>query len=315
MTFTHEQVGPRASHRHGVHFYRSEPELAAVVAGFLATGLARGEAALVVATPAHRSAIVSCLASSDIGVEAAIERGALVLLDGAETLARISGAHGPDPARFAATMEAVLPQTSAVAIFGEMVMLLCQAGLVDQSIGLEQIWCEWLEGSTARLLCAYPSESLDDRTLRRVRELHDRVSGDAATNHPARRRSSVPYAARIFPPDLAAIRQARLFVTQSVGALGAAGTTEEVAWAVGELAANAVLHARTTFLVELATLDDGIEVSVRDLAPALPTMPAESTESGGGRGLRIVAALARRWGVERDRAAKVVWAEFPAARS
>ncbi|MFI8349875.1 ATP-binding protein [Streptomyces sp. NPDC085596] len=92
---------------------------------------------------------------------------------------------------------------------------------------------------------------------------------------------------------------------------------EEATQVVAELAANAVLHGRVPgrdFRLELRREDDGtLRVEVTDArgerSPRLPDEPAELAEDG--RGLRIVAAYAHRWGVvEAPAGAKTVWAEL-----
>jgi hypothetical protein len=52
-------------------------------------------------------------------------------------------------------------------------------------------------------------------------------------------------------------------------------------------------------------------VSVEDANPTLPE-PGEPVDLGaeGGRGLRIVAALAQRWGVDTTGTGKVIWFEL-----
>ncbi|WP_225827859.1 ATP-binding protein [Streptomyces naphthomycinicus] len=60
---------------------------------------------------------------------------------------------------------------------------------------------------------------------------------------------------------------------------------------------------------------DRTRIEVRDPdARALPVvLPATETEECG-RGLALVAALAERWGVEREPNGKTVWAELPSGR-
>jgi anti-sigma regulatory factor (Ser/Thr protein kinase) len=90
---------------------------------------------------------------------------------------------------------------------------------------------------------------------------------------------------------------------------------------VAELASNAVLHGRVRgrdFRLRLRLLADGtlrIEVTDArgDRVPRVPDPVAADAESG--RGLRIVAAFAERWGVDEAPAhAKTVWAELAPGR-
>lgn len=78
-----------------------------------------------------------------------------------------------------------------------------------------------------------------------------------------------------------------------------------------ELAANAVLHARTTFDVVVHQLQDGARVEVRDLSDALPVTTAPSATAMSGRGLLLVATLATAWGAQDlPGGGKSVWFEL-----
>ncbi len=103
--------------------------------------------------------------------------------------------------------------------------------------------------------------------------------------------------------------------------------SEEALQVVAELAANAVLHGRVPgrdFRLALRLLPGGalrIEVTDArgDRAPRLHDPAAEDADAAedaeGGRGLRIVAAYADRWGVDGGPApAKTVWAELSPGR-
>lgn len=92
-------------------------------------------------------------------------------------------------------------------------------------------------------------------------------------------------------------------------------------WVVTELVTNAVIHGRTTRGSHVAVtyhLDDvRLRVDVRDAASGMPSVgspgPEDSAESEGGRGLRIVAALADDWGVMPKVIGKSVWVELALA--
>ena len=80
---------------------------------------------------------------------------------------------------------------------------------------------------------------------------------------------------------------------------------------VTELAANAVVHAQTSFTVTVSRPAGGtIRISVRDASvdPPRPRRPAPL--DGSGRGLGLVAALTAVWGCDIVPGGKVVWAEL-----
>jgi anti-sigma regulatory factor (Ser/Thr protein kinase) len=95
----------------------------------------------------------------------------------------------------------------------------------------------------------------------------------------------------------------------------------DVVAVVAELLGNAVRHAdplpggviRLTFRVGPASGIEAAYVVVRVTdggADASPAARAVGPDSDDGRGLAIVSALAKRWGVERDGDGQCVWAEW-----
>ena len=80
---------------------------------------------------------------------------------------------------------------------------------------------------------------------------------------------------------------------------------------VSELATNAVLHARSEFTVLLSYEAGTLCISVRDDSAAVPSMKNPPGTVISGRGLRLVASIARRWGTDSDGRGKLVWAELP----
>ena len=102
---------------------------------------------------------------------------------------------------------------------------------------------------------------------------------------------------RSFPADPGSTRSARHFVLQAAGH-APPDLRDAIAVMVGELAMNAVQHARTDFEVTVELTDGVLRVHVTDSAghrPAAGPMPPPT--SSRGRGLPIVASLADDWGV------------------
>jgi anti-sigma regulatory factor (Ser/Thr protein kinase) len=88
-----------------------------------------------------------------------------------------------------------------------------------------------------------------------------------------------------------------------------------VAWhdavvVASELATNAVLHARTPYVVELH-VGKVVRIEVTDTGLGAPVLQPSPSNGTSGRGLVLVAALSSRWGVEWLDGSKVVWAEVP----
>ena len=79
---------------------------------------------------------------------------------------------------------------------------------------------------------------------------------------------------------------------------------------VSELVTNAVHAGCTSLRVELSFKDDGVRVGVVDDAPGRPALRSAGASERSGRGLRLVEAVSRRWGVDVVERGKLVWAEF-----
>lgn len=123
-------------------------------------------------------------------------------------------------------------------------------------------------------------------------------------------------AALTCPPQVEAVRAARRFVQAQLAGAGWDQLAEDAGLLASELAANAVLHARTDFDVVLYAVSGGVRVEVRDRSGVLPVFTAPSATAMSGRGLVLVQTLAVRWGSQVcPEGGKQVWfemAEVPA---
>ena len=113
------------------------------------------------------------------------------------------------------------------------------------------------------------------------------------------------------PADLGSVGEARRFVHDALVAHHADDVVPEAYLVVSELAANAVLHAHSDYRVGIDVGDAHVRVEVSDGGPGMPTLRAFDPASESGRGLHLVAALSRAWGVAPTRHGKAVWAELP----
>ena len=110
-----------------------------------------------------------------------------------------------------------------------------------------------------------------------------------------------------------AARRARGFVVRRARELERADLADNAALVVSELVTNAVLHGGGCRGVELAAIPGGLRVEVRDHSQVPPLQGQAADEGLTGRGVRIVMALAARWGTRRESDGKVVWADITRA--
>jgi anti-sigma regulatory factor (Ser/Thr protein kinase) len=119
------------------------------------------------------------------------------------------------------------------------------------------------------------------------------------------------YVTARFEPEPAAPRQARRFVTETLGYWSCQRLVDDANLLTSELVTNAVLHARTTVELTVCRTDGGVRVEVADDDPErVERTPARRTHATTGRGLAMVAALSDHWGVTLARSGKSVWFEL-----
>ena len=278
-----------------------------------------GGAAVVVATAAHRLALEAELARVGVDCSAAQSAGRLLVVDAAETLRGFLAGDRLDPSRFQAAAGDLLGRAAdaghPVRIHAEMVALLWDAGQVTLALELEALWNDLACHLPFSLLCAYPvrlvSGADSASALDEVCSLHTAVIGPDPGLSGEVGVSAHGEAVRSFPQHREATRAARQFVSGLLAWRADPALTVDAQIVTGELAANAVLHARSAFTVAVAQSAASVRISVRDAAP-LPVDRDEALVITPGHGLDVVAKAAVRWAVEPLPDGKVVWAELPA---
>src|SRR2546430_8065398 len=129
---------------HVVLVYEAEAHLVDTVSRFAGTGLAAGEAAIVIATPPHREQLDARLRAHGVDLATACAQGQYVALDAAETLAQCMVDGWPDAQRFADVVGDIIARAGSqyprVRAFGEMVALLWAAGRAAAALRLEALW-------------------------------------------------------------------------------------------------------------------------------------------------------------------------------
>ena len=116
------------------------------------------------------------------------------------------------------------------------------------------------------------------------------------------------------PADLTSARQARSAIRQALADWGMDHLSDDAALLASELVANAAEHGDGT-PISLALRrhaepggQPGITCEVTDTSPAIPRPRTEpGADAERGRGLAIVAALARSSGMRASQAGKTTW--------
>ncbi|MEU3740294.1 ATP-binding protein [Streptomyces sp. NPDC032198] len=111
------------------------------------------------------------------------------------------------------------------------------------------------------------------------------------------------------PEVLCGLRRA---VRAELGLWGLSDLADEAELAVTELATNVYAHvgagSAATLVLEL--LGDGVRVEVHDTDREVPAVGALECAAECGRGLHLLAAMARDWGTHVTGSGKAVWCEL-----
>jgi MEDS: MEthanogen/methylotroph, DcmR Sensory domain len=300
---------------HVVQFYERDEHLVDGVGNYLAGALERGDAVVVVATPAHLGIFAVRLQSMGVDIGAAQRRGQFMALDAAATMDAFLVDGWPDPVAFDVVLGGLVRRAQAsgrqVCIFGEMVALLWAAGQVNAAIELERLWNRLADDVPFSLLCAYSKQLLAGANLLaefdQLCHLHSAIVGQAGADVDA---GAMGGASRTFTRSPDAPRAARHFVLTVLDEWGAGHLRDDAALVVTELTTNAVLHARSSFRVVVSAAPASVRISVADDSPVAPGRQDFSLAGNSGRGLGLVSAVCRQWGTTHLEAGKVVWAEL-----
>ncbi len=159
-------MGAPTNDGHLVQYYEKEGFLYDRVTDFMSDGLRGSDAAVLIATRAHRDGVEARLFRKGVDLAGLTARGRYHALDAHDTLSRIMVDGAPDPEHFAKTIGPVIKIARAgdrrVLAFGEMVALLWAEGNRDAAIRLEELWNDLARKETFALLCAYPIAHFDD---------------------------------------------------------------------------------------------------------------------------------------------------------
>ena len=154
-------LGLEIPHRHEVGFYADDRRLLDDLTVFVGASLKAGNAAIVLATEAHRESLLSRLQSYDVDVRAAIEQGRYIALDAADALSMFMVNGMPDRVQFFKAFDSLIrairntaKEHRRIAVFGECVDLLCSQGNAEAAIQMERLGNQ-LNANDVDILCGY----------------------------------------------------------------------------------------------------------------------------------------------------------------
>lgn len=312
-------------HDHVVDFYDDDEHLVASVASFLAEALQSGDAAVVVATEAHRDAFDVWLRREGVDCERLRRTGHYWCFDASEMLSSLTAGTELQPDRFLTAVGGLIGRLSAegrpVRVFGEMVALLWDAGNVAGAIELESLWNELALRHPFSLYCAYPLASLmagdDVDATSQICQHHSEMLPPRSYTVPrpgAMCPGDTAERSALFVPIGSAAAPARLFVFETLVAWEEHDLLGDATLITSELVTNAICHAGSAFRVAVRRDESSVRIAVHDISSVPPARREPSRDSPGGRGLKIVDQLSMRWGTETHPQGKTVWAEIPRGR-
>jgi hypothetical protein len=173
---------------HAVLFYADDDELAAQVSEHLLGAVRDGGAAIMIATGAHRHAVEQRLTRAGLDLGGA-HAGCFLALDASETLRQFVIGDWPNPATFWQVVSPLVRHSGGkpIHIYGEMVALLWEEGLVNAVIEIEAMWNELAVQYPFSLLCGYPARAVGGAehrdALAEVRRIHQAAIGGPPEDH------------------------------------------------------------------------------------------------------------------------------------
>jgi DNA-binding NarL/FixJ family response regulator len=149
--------------RHEVGFYSDDRGLLDALAQFIGAALKVGNAAIVIATEAHRNRLLVSLQKYGLNVVTAVEQGKYIALDAAGVISTVMVDGKLDAVRFFAAFHDLITDAtvaarggqSRVAVFGECVQLLWAEAKAEAAIQMEKAGSQLTKRYDVDILCGY----------------------------------------------------------------------------------------------------------------------------------------------------------------
>jgi len=167
---------------HAVQIYGDDGLFMDALEGFIGAGLAAGEAAIAIATPAHLKGVEERLAAHGIDLAAARHERRYLDIPADRVLRDFMVDGWPDEQRFVRVVTTLLESARGpgrrVRAFGEMVAILWEQGHAAATVRLEHLWSKLCSRERFPLFCAYPKAGFTGDpgdSLREICATHSRV--------------------------------------------------------------------------------------------------------------------------------------------
>lgn len=160
---------PVGTAEHFVQFYENDDFILESISEFVATGIERGEGAMVAASHSHLKGLHPLLTTRGLDVSRLIGSGQYVPLNAEEVLDHFLVDGRVSETRFDTLIKGKFERLTAggrqVRVFGELVALLSAAGNHEAALHLEQLWNNLQQSHSFSLFCAYPLGQFAGREL------------------------------------------------------------------------------------------------------------------------------------------------------
>jgi hypothetical protein len=168
---------------HVVQIYDTEGVFLDTLAGFVGAGINANDACIVIATPAHLSALEERLTSCGISITGLIDDNRYFPLDAEKLLSEFMVDGWPDEVEFNNTVSTLLKRARGfknrkIRAFGEMVAVLWAQGNTGATVNLEHLWNKFVANESFCLFCAYPKVGITDDiadSIRHICSLHSKM--------------------------------------------------------------------------------------------------------------------------------------------
>ncbi len=167
---------------HIVQLYQDQDFLSRAVCRFAGAGFTNGEGIILVSTLTHWHAFRPRLEAEGIDVQAAQERGQLMVVDAEELLPRFMRDGMPDSTVFPGVFADVVRQARArgsyerVRVWGEMVDVLWERGDVAASMNLEDLFDQLAKKVDISIFCSFLMDNFNG-------DVHAHMLPRLGTNH------------------------------------------------------------------------------------------------------------------------------------